>query len=126
MRFRATLALVLGSVVLFGTTSRAEWRMPRGDIRRTGVAAGVLGVSTPAIRWKRYIGGEAPWMSFVAAGVGGDDIVYIAASDRLEARRTDDTLLWQTGLNGVRSVLGRVDLDGDGDLEVVAVSGFGG
>ena len=107
MRERLALVLCLGSLLGVASDAGANWPMPRANIRRTGVADGTLGVSLPAVRWKRYLGGGAPddafeW--FVAAPVGYNDVVYLAASDRLEARRPDSTLLWQTPLDGVRTV----------------------
>ena len=50
----------------------------------------------------------------------GDLELLIGRAGRLEARRSDGRLLWQTEAFGLRFISGVADLDGDGRAEIIA------
>jgi len=123
-------AVVAAVVVAATTPADAGWFTARGNAQRTGFSDATGSIATPGIRWKYYLGGSVGQRTMRAvAGTsapGSDDLVYLAAASRVEARRPDDILVWQSPLDGVDHIIGVTDLDGDGRNEVVALSRFSG
>jgi MYXO-CTERM domain-containing protein len=128
-RRAVSICAVIGAGLL-GTAVEADagWLATRGDAQRTGTSPTTGSITTPAIRWRYYLGGYADARSFqpVASAVAGKDVVFLASSGRLEARRPDDAVLWRSPINGVDRVLAVRDLDGNGSLEVVGISRYSG
>jgi hypothetical protein len=124
-----SVCAVIGAAIA-GTTVEADagWLSTRGNPQRTGMSPAGGSIATPGVRWRYYLGGYADARSFqpVASAVAGENVVFLASSGRLEARRADDVVLWRSPINGVDRVLAVTDLDGNGVREVVAVSRYSG
>lgn len=122
----ATASVAALSALVTASDAHASWPTPRGNERRTALAVGSSTLTAPAVRWKRYLGGQVAHGTFALSAQPCGDVTYLAAADRLRALRSDGTLLWETPLDGSREVVGVSDLDGDGHDEVIATAGFAG
>src|SRR6266568_3277542 len=95
----------------------------RYNLLRTGVAADVGAISTPAVRWTFQTNGTVA-TSPLAADIDGDGKLDLLAGSMDHSvyalRGTDGAVLWQVaGLEHyVRNSLPIADFDGDGRLEI--------
>ncbi|MEI8258307.1 MAG: hypothetical protein WCJ30_21735, partial [Deltaproteobacteria bacterium] len=117
----------LAAVIAIPSASRADWPMARREPGRNATAGHPSDLATPAIVWRRYMGGALASDQQVAADVNGDgatDVVFISGG-RLAAKRADDSLIWQTLPLGLDRIDDVRDIDGDSITDVVA-QGFPG
>ncbi len=115
------------AALLLATGAQADWPMARHDARRSGAAAGKSDIVTPEVAWKAYLGGTLAPTQLLAADAeadGHEDLIR-ASGGTVAAVRADGSTLWSTRVAGALSLLGVVDLDGDGRDEVVAYSSLG-
>lgn len=112
----ALVALVLVSTIAF-----ADWPMVRRDNRRTAVTSEPAELRTPAVTWRRYLGGELGGEQQVAIDLEGDGSseVVLIAGGKLVAKRPDDTVVWETPPLAVGTIVHVADLNGDGAKELV-------
>ncbi|MFS8067864.1 MAG: FG-GAP repeat domain-containing protein, partial [Byssovorax sp.] len=102
--------------------ARADWPAARHDARRTGVANGTSNIQKPVVAWSRYLGGSLAATSLLVHDVDGDgkgELIYCNGGV-VTAKRADDTLVWSTRILAAGFLGGIEDLDGDGELEVIA------
>lgn len=116
------MTLTLVSVGLFGGGARADWPMQRQNVSRTAEASAASDLGTPAIQWRRYLGGAVDPLALLSADVDGDgsvEVLYVSGG-RVVAKRANDRLLWETRPLTLRYIHGVRDLDGDGIADVIA------
>ncbi len=76
------------------------------------------------MRWRRYLGGQLHGNAAIALDVDGDghtELVY-ASGGRLIAKHPDDSIVWESAILNVDTIVGVADADGDGTDEL-AVTG---
>ena len=124
---RTSLFLCMVGVTSLATTSSRtdEWRAPRHDQGRTGLASGPVNLAAPNIAWRTFMGGQPShhFVNFVASMSGGplsNEHAVVQRGGRFIAlnMKTQATL-WQSEVLGVGWVAGIADLDGDGVEEAV-------
>jgi outer membrane protein assembly factor BamB len=122
-----SLAIALGVLAASASARADDWLTARHDAQRTGRVAGPARLSSPAVRWRHYLGGGVRGNLIVTADVDGDlttDIVYVS-SGKLRCKHADDALVWEGEALDLQSIVGVADLDGDARSEVVAVGSRG-
>jgi hypothetical protein len=115
------MRVLLMMVVVTSLTVHADWPMARRDSRRTAETADPAELRTPAVAWRRYLGGSLNPDQFLALDVDGDGSVEVVliAGGKLVAKRPDDTVVWETPPMALSSIVQVTDLDGDGARELV-------
>lgn len=115
-----SLLVVMCSVVAFDAA--ADWPMVRHDPFRTAETSDQAELQTPAVAWRRYLGGALSGDQFLAVDVEGDGSVEVVllAGGKLVAKRPDDTVVWETAPMALSSIVLLTDLDGDGARELLA------
>jgi MYXO-CTERM domain-containing protein len=109
-------------------SARADWPLPRGDRARSGATGGQGNLVAPVPYWRYYLGGAiGPRQARVldldsGAGDGQAELVFVAGG-KLLARNLDDSARWETPALGIDGIVAAGDLDGDGQLELVARTG---
>ncbi|MBX3245828.1 MAG: VCBS repeat-containing protein [Myxococcales bacterium] len=115
-----TFVLLLGAGA---STSRAEdWPVFRHDARRTAQSNARLGIDRPAIRFQTYLGGALGRLQVLDLDVTGDgrhEVVYVSGG-RVVAKRGNNIAVWESEILPIDELWGAVDLDGDGDVELIA------
>lgn len=116
---------ILGCFLIFaGAPARADdWVVARHDPQRTGRSSGRPALASPGLRWRHYLGGSLRADQLVVTDIDGDrttDVVYVAGG-RVICKHADDTLVWESPLLELTSLVGVTDLDRDQRAEVVAV-----
>ncbi|MBL8939734.1 MAG: hypothetical protein JNM69_34590, partial [Archangium sp.] len=106
--------------VLVSSLAFADWPMARRDNRRTAVTSEPAELRTPAVTWRRYLGGELGGEQQVAIDLEGDGSseVVLIAGGKLVAKRPDDTVVWETPPLAVATIVHVADLNGDGAKEL--------
>ncbi len=109
-------------MIIAAAPARADWPVARGDLGRTGRADLPVTLTTPQVAWSAFLGGTISEAAFLAGApaFGPASTLFLVASGRLEQRRADDALVWQTAGPSLSSLVGAFDLDGDGAPELVA------
>ncbi|MBI5533967.1 MAG: VCBS repeat-containing protein [Deltaproteobacteria bacterium] len=121
-RSTPALALLILAGSLASRSARADWPMPRHDPQRTGAASAQANLASPAPFWSTYLGGAVGSTGLIATDIDGDtqtDIVYVTGG-QIVAKTALDVVIWKTPPLGIGSLLGIVDVDVDGKLDVVA------
>ncbi len=117
--------LVLGGTTATSTPALADWPSARHDLRRTAVSTTGSDIKKPAPYWRARLGGGSAQVYLGDVDQdGGDDVLYIAGGDLVLTDATGGTT-WRTGSRGYQQILSVVDLDVDGQLEVVVATGWG-
>jgi hypothetical protein len=96
--------------------------MARHDVSRTGATGGRSNLERPTIAWRRYMGGAVGSQQLLARDVNGDgavEVVFISGG-KLVAKRSDDSIVWETPPFDLFRIDTVRDLDNDGTLDVVA------
>lgn len=108
-------------VTLLSSVAMADWPMARRDSHRTAESADPLELQTPAVAWRKYLGGSLNADQFLALDVEGDGSVEVVliAGGKLVAKRPDDTVVWETPPMALASIMQVTDLDADGVRELV-------
>lgn len=130
---------MLGVLCALGARhARAGWPVPRADRARSGATQGRANLVAPVPYWRYYLGGaigprQARFLDVDAVdGVdavngraGGDgqgELVFVAGG-KLVATGPDDRIRWETPVLGIDGLVAADDLDGDGQLDLVARTG---
>jgi hypothetical protein len=79
--------LLVIAVVGVATSAEADWRMTRGDVRRTGAVTGDGELTAPALRWRKYLGGFADARS-------ARPTTSSCSRHRVASKRDDPTTRW--------------------------------
>lgn len=118
--------------VLGAEQARAGWPLPRADRARSGATHGRANLIAPVPYWRYYLGGaigprQARFLDVdaVDAGLDGDgqgELVFVAGG-KLVATGPDDRVRWETPVLGIDGLVAAEDLDGDGQLDLVARTG---
>jgi MYXO-CTERM domain-containing protein len=109
--------------------ARADWPLPRGDRARSGATRGQGNLVAPVPYWRYYLGGaigprQARVLDIdVGPGPGGLGELVFVAGGKLMARDRDDNARWETPVLGIDGIVAADDLDGDGQLDLVARAG---
>lgn len=108
-------------VTLLASVAVADWPMARRDSRRTAESSDPSELQTPAVAWRRYLGGSLSADQFLALDVEGDGSVEVVliAGGKLVAKRPDDTVVWESPPMALSSIVQVTDLDGDGVRELL-------
>ena len=105
--------------------ARADWPLPRGDRARSGATPGQSNLVAPVPYWRYYLGGAIGPRQARVLDIDGDGrgaLVFVAGG-KLQARDRDGALRWETPVLGIDGLVAVDDLDGDGQLELVARTG---
>lgn len=109
--------------------ARADWPLPRGDRARSGATRGQGNLVAPVPYWRYYLGGAiGPRQARVLdldredRSDGRGELVFVAGG-KLLARDRDDNARWETPVLGIDGIVAADDLNGDGQLELVARTG---
>ncbi|WP_437810430.1 FG-GAP repeat domain-containing protein [Sorangium sp. So ce1078] len=121
-------AMAACSALLFaGNDAFADWPSARHDPQRTGATPSTSNIVKPAPYWRSYLGGALSSRSVFAGDVNQDgeiDLLF-AAGGRVTLSDPQGFTRWRTPSMGFRSLQAVEDLDGDGLLEVVVLTGAG-
>jgi hypothetical protein len=119
---RAALGGLLVCVSLQPTLGHADWPMLRHDGARSATGAGAARITTPAIAFRRYLGGSLGADQYIAHDVDGDSRpeVILVVGGALVAKTPRDVVVWETPALDITRIDGLVDLDGDAVPELVA------
>lgn len=111
------------SVLVVSSVAAADWPMTRHDGRRTGEVLEPANLRTPAVSWRRYMGGELAADQVVALDVEGDGSVEVVliAGGKLVAKRPDDTVVWETAPLALTSIVHVANLDAAGGQELIVI-----
>ncbi len=112
---------VSGAVLAVGWSARADWATARHDGRRTGVSAQGSNIKTPAAYWRARLGGSLGQTQVWVGDANGDgtvDVLYVAGG-RVVLADPNGTEVWRTAPQGYLSIVNVVDLDQNGQLDVV-------
>jgi hypothetical protein len=130
---RLTWLIVLAALCAPGGPARADWPLPRGDRARSGATTGRSNLAAPVPYWRYYLGGAiGPRQARVLdvdrapgqlPGADAQDELVFVAGGRLLARDRDGNARWETPALGIDGLVAAEDLDGDGQLELVARTG---
>jgi len=114
--------LLAATLLLWAAPATAgDWPFNRHDPQRTAYATGTSDISSPALRWRHYLGGELAATAYLTWDVDGDaleEAVYIAGG-KVIAKKPNGVLLWETAPYGLTNIDGVRDFDGDGVLEAI-------
>jgi len=97
------------------------WPTYRHDHRQSGFQPLPGAIDSPAILWKKYLGG--PVFDAHVVDVAGERLMLVPFGGCLQAYGPDGTLRWRTVPCGLEGVIGIEDIDCDGRLEIVASNG---
>ncbi|WP_129579377.1 MULTISPECIES: VCBS repeat-containing protein [Sorangium] len=121
-------AMAACSALLFaGSDAFADWPSARHDPQRTGATSSTSNIAKPAPYWRSYLGGTLTSRSMFAGDVNQDgeiDLLF-ASGGRVTLSDPQGFTRWRTPSMDFRGLQAVEDLDGDGLLEVVAVTGAG-
>ncbi len=123
LALRAAIASFALTLTLAAASVRADWPMAHHDRQRTGATTGTSTLTRPVPAWSYYLGGAAGAFQVYPADVNNDRIVEIlmVSSGKLVAKRADDTVVWESPPMNLQRLVTVTDLNGDGELDIVAV-----
>jgi len=111
----------MAGMLLAGDAS-ADWPSARHDQHRTGAATGISDIITPGAYWRTYLGGRLGLAEAMPLLVSGETATAFVTSGRVVVTRPNGVPIWSSNNLSVISLVARVDLNGDGALEIVAQS----
>ncbi len=94
--------------------------MARHDGKRSGAATGTSNIQTPVVAWSAYLGGGLAPPQLLAGSINGQNAFIRASGGSVAAVLPDGTVLWTVLTHGSPTLVGIVDLAGDGRQEVIA------
>ncbi len=121
----AASALVLAAFFAWVPHARGdEWLTFRHDPQRTAASSGRTTLTRPTVNWRRYLGGQLGAQQFFAADVDGDgsaEVIFVSGG-RAVAKRPNNTIVWESPLLTLHTLVGMADVDGDGSQEILAMA----
>ncbi len=121
-------AMAACSALLFaGNDAFADWPSARHDPQRTGATPSTSNIVKPAPYWRSYLGGALLSRSVFAGDVNQDgelDVLF-ASGGRVTLSDPQGFTRWRTPSMGFRTLHAVEDLDGDGLLEAIVLTGAG-
>ncbi|WP_437732319.1 hypothetical protein [Sorangium sp. So ce1335] len=124
---RALASAACFALLLHGSLAAGDWPSARHDPQRTGATQSTSNILRPAPYWRAYLGGVLATGKVLADDVDQDgelDVLFVAGG-RVVLSDPLGFVRWSTPSMGLRSLHALEDLDGDGRLEAVALSGTG-
>ena len=109
--------------LLDATPSGAQWANSRGGPERDGARTGVAELPQAQVSWRHRLGGP---LAQTALWSVDDPIVprlALVNGGRVSLKRWDDTLRWNGELFGLTKFIGDIDIDGDGEKDLLLASG---
>ncbi len=123
MRSRHSAALVVALLgLIFASRSEASdtWPVARHDASRTGASLGSFPAGAPVTLWRGYMGGRHADAT-ARFGLSDPGLVVASTGGRFIAKHVvTQAVAWQSELLGTGKVADLADVDGDGQVEVVA------
>ncbi len=115
------LVLVFISFIFRLNIKASEWPMLRGNIHRTATGEGISDITNPTIKWRYYLGGSINSREVYVGDInqdGNKDILMLVGGKAI-LKDPEGNIIWDTRALNLSNILGVVDLDGNGTLEVV-------
>ncbi|ACY15828.1 VCBS repeat-containing protein [Haliangium ochraceum] len=134
-RSRALILLLACACLLLGSEqawrgasvapAHADWPLPRADVQRSGRAKGYGDLRAPVPYWRYFLGARLePRQVRVLGHADGSETLLYVAGGALVAKRLDpagaDALRWESAGLGIDGIAAVADLDGRGEVEIVA------
>ncbi|WP_162144039.1 FG-GAP repeat domain-containing protein [Sorangium cellulosum] len=123
----AVASAVCSALLLDGASAFADWPSARHDAQRTGATSSTSNIVKPAPYWRAYLGGVLATGRVLAGDTNQDgdiDLLFVSGG-RVVLSDPLGFVRWSTPSLGLQTLHSVDDLDGDGRLEIVALSGAG-
>ncbi|WP_437525865.1 hypothetical protein WME79_39815 [Sorangium sp. So ce726] len=127
MRRRAVASAACSALLFDGTLAAADWASARHDPQRTGATSSTSNIEKPAPYWRAYLGGVLSTGKVLAGDADQDgeaDLLFVSGG-RVVMSDPQGFVRWSTPFMGFQTLHALDDLDGDGSLEAVVLSGAG-
>ncbi|WP_437830168.1 FG-GAP-like repeat-containing protein [Sorangium sp. So ce1153] len=124
---RAVASAVCSALLLDGAVAAGDWASARHDPQRTGATSSTSNIVKPAPYWRAYLGGVLSTGKVLAGDANQDgelDLLFVSGG-RVLLSDPQGFIHWSTPSMGFRTLHALDDLDGDGLLEAVVLSGAG-
>ncbi|HTN82129.1 MAG TPA: hypothetical protein VL242_00520, partial [Sorangium sp.] len=124
---RAAASAVCSALLLHGTVAAGDWASARHDPQRTGATPSTSNIVKPAPYWRAYLGGVLSTGKVLGGDAnqdGENDLLFVSGG-RVVLSDPQGFVRWSTPSLGFQTVHALDDLDGDGQLEAVVLSGAG-
>ncbi|KYF50596.1 hypothetical protein BE08_09335 [Sorangium cellulosum] len=119
--------MVFSALLLDGAPAAGDWPAARHDPQRTGATPSTSNIVKPAPYWRAYLGGVLSTSKVLADDVNQDgeiDLLFVSGG-RVVLSDPQGFTHWSTPSLGFLTLHALDDLDGDGRLEAVVLSGAG-
>ncbi len=103
------------------STQPGTWPAFRHDSELSGHQPLTGGIHRPGVAWRARLGG--PVFDGKVHNIGGQSVLIVPFGGCIHGYRLDGELLWRTKPCGIEGIIGVVDVDCDGRIEVVASNG---
>ncbi|MGK3999757.1 hypothetical protein [Sorangium sp. So ce1024] len=123
----AVASVVFSALLLDGSPAAGDWASARHDPQRTGATPSTSNIVKPAPYWRAYLGGVLSTNKVLADDVNQDgeiDLLFVSGG-RVVLSDPQGFIHWSTPSLGFLTLHALDDLDGDGRLEAVVLSGAG-
>jgi hypothetical protein len=118
---RGLFIIAPAASIFVATSAQADWPTSRHDPQRTGVAQAYADITTPAVYWKAYVGGNVDPQGLLVGDVDQDgkpDVLYVSGGS-VVAMSATGVPMWRTPARQLQYLYAIDDFDGDGHTDVL-------